>query len=117
MSLVRADGILRVPRLKEGFHEGESIQIELLRSREELEDTLVCIGSHDLTLDLLMNYLKSLPGQGTISSAHVGSLAGIMALRKGEAHFSGIHLLDTESGEYNQPYLKRLLPLLYKKVK
>lgn len=110
MSLVRADGVLRVPRLQEGYHEGEPVQIELLRSLQELEQTLVCIGSHDLTLDLLSSYLKAKTGYGAVASAHVGSLAGLLALRKGEAHFAGIHLLDPESGEYNRSYLERFLP-------
>ncbi|KLU59971.1 molybdopterin molybdenumtransferase [Peptococcaceae bacterium CEB3] len=110
MSLVRADGILRVPRLQEGFHEGEPVQVELLRPLEELEETLICIGSHDLTLDLMDSYLKMNGRHGALASAHVGSMAGLMALRKREAHLAGVHLLDPESGEYNRPYLERLLP-------
>lgn len=109
MSLVRADGILRVPRLQEGFHEGETVEIELLRPFEEIEDTLVCIGSHDLTLDLITSHMK-VRGNGGVASAHVGSMAGIMALRKGETHFAGIHLLDPQTGDYNHSYLKRFLP-------
>lgn len=110
MSLVRADGMLRVPRLQEGFHEGETVPVELLRPVSELEETLVCIGSHDLTLDLLSSHMKARGGQGGIASAHVGSLAGILSLRKGEAHFAGIHLLDPKTGEYNRSYLQRFLP-------
>jgi putative molybdopterin biosynthesis protein len=110
MSLVRADGMLRVPRLQEGFHEGETVPVELLRPVSELEETLVCIGSHDLTLDVLSSHLKAKGGQGGIASAHVGSLAGILSLRKGEAHFAGIHLLDPDTGEYNRSYLQRFLP-------
>jgi len=110
MSLVRADGMLRVPRLQEGFHEGETVPVELLRPVSELEETLVCIGSHDLTLDVLSSHMKAKGGQGGIASAHVGSLAGILSLRKGEAHFAGIHLLDPETGEYNRSYLERFLP-------
>ena len=110
MSLVRADGMLRVPRLQEGFHEGETVPVELLRPVSELEETLVCIGSHDLTLDVLSSHMKAISGQGGIASAHVGSLAGILSLRKGEAHFAGIHLLDPETGEYNRSYLQRFMP-------
>ncbi|MDP4161016.1 MAG: substrate-binding domain-containing protein, partial [Bacillota bacterium] len=110
MSLVRADGVLRVPRLQEGFHEGETVPVELLRPVSELEETLVCIGSHDLTLDVLSSHMKAKGGQGGIASAHVGSLAGILSLRKKEAHFAGIHLLDPETGEYNISYLQRFLP-------
>jgi putative molybdopterin biosynthesis protein len=110
MSLVRADGILRVPRLQEGFHEGETVAIELLRPVSELEETLVCIGSHDLTLDVISSHMKARGGIGGIASAHVGSLAGILSLRSREAHFAGIHLLDPETGEYNHSYLQRFLP-------
>ena len=77
---------------------------------QELEETLVCIGSHDLTLDVLSSHMKAISGRGGIASAHVGSLAGILSLRKGEAHFAGIHLLDPETGEYNRSYLQRFLP-------
>lgn len=109
MSLVRADGILRVPRLQEGFHDGDIVEVELLRPLEELEKTLVSIGSHDLTLDLITSHLKA-SCYGAVASAHVGSMGGIMALRKGEAHFAGIHLLDPKTGDYNQSYLERFLP-------
>lgn len=110
MSLVRADGILRVPRLQEGYHEGQPVEVELLRPLDELEKTLVSIGSHDLTLDLITSHLKKNGRSGAVASAHVGSLGGLMALRKNEAHFAGVHLLDQDTGEYNSPYLKRLLP-------
>lgn len=110
MSLVRADGIIRVPRLQEGFHEGATVEVELLRPLEELAQTLVGIGSHDLSLDVLTDHLKRSGGTVTIASAHVGSLAGLLALRKGEAHFAGIHLLDPDSGEYNLTYVNRFLP-------
>ncbi|MGI6603969.1 MAG: substrate-binding domain-containing protein, partial [bacterium] len=33
-----------------------------------------------------------------------------MALRRGEAHLAGTHLLDEASGEYNVSYLERYLP-------
>jgi putative molybdopterin biosynthesis protein len=54
--------------------------------------------------------MKAKGGQGGIASAHVGSLAGILSLRKGEAHFAGIHLLDPDTGDYNHSYLQRFLP-------
>ena len=45
-----------------------------------------------------------------VSSSHVGSMGGIMAVRRGEAHAAGIHLLDTETGEYNKSYIKKYFP-------
>lgn len=110
MSLVRADGVMRVPRLSEGYNAGEEVQVELLRSLAEVRETAVAIGSHDIALDVLANYLRQIYPQATLSSAHVGSLGGLTALRRKEAHLAGVHLLDEESGEYNVPYIKRLLP-------
>ena len=45
-----------------------------------------------------------------MSSAHVGSMGGIMAIRRGEAHAAGCHLLDTENGEYNLSFMKKYFP-------
>lgn len=110
MSLIRADGIVRVPRLTEGYGAGEVVTVELLRPLEEIRETTVIIGSHDLTLDVLANYLRLLYPRASLSSAHVGSLAGLNALKRGEAHCAGTHLLDEETGEYNVSYIRRLLP-------
>ena len=109
-SLIRADGIVRVPRLSEGYGAGETVTVELLRPLEEIRETTVVIGSHDLALDVLGNYLRLLHPRASLSSAHVGSLAGLGALKRGEAHLAGTHLLDEETGEYNITYIRRLLP-------
>ena len=45
-----------------------------------------------------------------MSSSHVGSMGGIMAIRRGEAHAAGCHLLDTETGEYNRAFIKKYFP-------
>ena len=109
-SLIRADGILRVPRFLEGYEAGAVVPVELLRNVREVENTTVIIGSHDVSIDILGNYLKQMYPGRSLSSAHVGSLGGLLALRRGEAHLSGVHLLDEETGEYNIPYVEKLLP-------
>jgi len=109
MSLVRADGIVRIPANSEGLAAGSLVEAELLRHRDSLEHTIVCIGSHDNALDVLGNFLKKRHPELSLSSAHVGSLGGIFALKKGEAHLAGSHLLDEETGEYNVSYLKKHL--------
>jgi len=109
MSLVRADGLVRIPRGWEGLQEGQKVPVELLTSLEEIENAVVAIGSHDLALDILANYLHKQYPRRSLSSSNVGSLGGLLALKKGEAHLAGSHLLDEESGEYNVPYVKRLL--------
>ena len=61
------------------------------------------IGSHDLILDVLADQLP-------IASGHVGSMGGLLALRKGECHLAPIHLLDPETGVYNTSYVKKYFP-------
>lgn len=109
MTLVQADGILRVPRFAEGFEAGSVVTVELLRTRREIEETIVVIGSHDLALDIIANFLRLKFPEATLSSAHVGSLGGLLAVKRGEAHAAGTHLLDEETGEYNIAYVKRYL--------
>ena len=109
MSLVRADGFVRIPAMSEGLAAGTDVDVKLLRSKDDISNTIVCIGSHDNTLDVLANFLKKRYPKLSLSSAHVGSMGGLSALKRGEAHLAGIHLLDEETGEYNVPFLQKLL--------
>jgi putative molybdopterin biosynthesis protein len=108
-SLSRAEGIIRIPSLSEGIVAGEEIEAELLVDPEEIASTIVIIGSHDITLDVLANEMRAADRGVRIASGNVGSLGGLMALQKGTAHVAGSHLLDPETGEYNIPYIKRYL--------
>src|SRR5690606_10092380 len=108
-SLVRADGILVVADDREGVEEGEDVSVQLLKPLEDIKTAAVATGSHDIVLDLVSSWLRRRGERWTLSSAHVGSLGGLAALRRGEAHLAGVHLLDPETGEYNLPYVRRYL--------
>jgi molybdenum cofactor synthesis domain-containing protein len=108
-SLTQATGFLRIPDTVEGVTESDSHAITLLTSRRGIERTLVVVGSHDMTLDLIANLLKECDPQINLASSNVGSLGGLLALRKSTAHLAGSHLLDTETGEYNISYINRYL--------
>jgi putative molybdopterin biosynthesis protein len=108
-TMVKADGILRIPASAEGLNAGEEVEIELLRSREEIERTILASGSHDLSLSILEDCLKRREPRARISATNVGSIAGLVALGRGEAHVAGCHLLDPLSGEYNLADVRRLL--------
>ena len=110
MSLVRADGIIKVPRLSEGVEMDVPIEAELLKPLNIIEKAVLMCGSHDLTLDVVNDLFHRIYPGYSLSSSHVGSLGGISALKRKEAHSAGIHLLDPETGEYNVSYIKRLLP-------
>ena len=107
MSLVRADGIVTIPRFSEGVDAGEQVEVELLRPLESLDTTIVAIGSHDVTIDLIASELRRADPRMTLASSNVGSLGGLLALRRGEAHLAGTHLLDEATGEYNVSFARR----------
>ena len=109
-SFMKADGMLEVPQGTEGYTAGEEIRVRLLTEKQQLKNTLVVIGSHDPLLDELADLLHREDRRFFLSSAHVGSMGGIMAIRRGEAHAAGIHLLDTETGEYNRAYIRKYFP-------
>ncbi len=109
MSLVKADGIVQIPRFSEGHNAGETVTVELMRPLATIDSTIVVIGSHDMTLDLLADRLRQGHPRRTLSSAHVGSLSGLLALQRGEAHLAGSHLLDEATGDYNVDSIRRLL--------
>ncbi|MBW1710869.1 MAG: molybdopterin biosynthesis protein, partial [Deltaproteobacteria bacterium] len=108
-TLTRADGIIRIPADSEGVGTEETVKAELLRPLEEIEGTLVIIGSHDNTLDVLADFLKRRDFSIALSSGNVGSLGGLLTLKKGFCHLAGTHLLDTETGAYNVSYIKKHL--------
>jgi len=109
-SLVQAEGLAIVPDMDEGLDPDTAVRVELLVPPDEVERTVLAVGSHDLALDLLACHLADSPGGARLASAHVGSLGGLRALAQREAHFAGTHLLDPETDEYNVPYIRRVLP-------
>jgi putative molybdopterin biosynthesis protein len=108
-SLTEADGIIRIPNHVEGINDNETVSAELLRSLPTIRRTIVIVGSHDNSLDVLKNQLKSSHSELTLSSSHVGSMGGLMAIKRGVCHLAGTHLLDTEDGSYNISYLAKYL--------
>ncbi|MBM2832230.1 MAG: molybdenum cofactor synthesis domain protein [Dehalococcoidia bacterium] len=67
-------------------------------------------GSHDIAVELLASHLSSLHPDIRLTTSFVGSLAGLMALEYRDADIAGAHLMDTESGEFNVPFIRRLMP-------
>ncbi len=109
-SFMKADGMVEVPQGREGYAAGEEVRVRLLTGKQQLKNTLVVIGSHDPLLDELADLIHREDRRLVLSSAHVGSMGGIMAVRRGEAHAAGIHLLNTETGEYNRSFVKKYFP-------
>ena len=110
MSLVRADGLAHIPRFSEGVEAGSSVEVELLRTLDEIDRTIVAVGSHDLVLDLIASRLSVSDSGVSLASSSVGSVGGLLAVNRGEAHLAGSHLLDEATGEYNISFVQRYVP-------
>ncbi len=107
-TLARADGLVVIPALSEGYAKGAPVECELLRSEREVRNTILITGSHDVALDLLASEVHASSPDLSVASTHVGSMAGLAALREGFCHMAGSHLLDPETGEYNWRYVRQL---------
>ena len=109
-SFTKADGVLIVPQNCEGIEAGEEVEIRLNKPLCEIENTLIITGSHDPLIDEAADFLARKGAPFRVCSTHVGSMGAVYAVRDGLAHMGGIHLLDTESGEYNKSYVEKYLP-------
>jgi putative molybdopterin biosynthesis protein len=106
-SLSMADGLLVIPSGVQGLEEGKKVEITLLRNRSEIDQTILCIGSHDLILEKIMDFLSRLDRR--FVSINVGSMGGLIALNRGESHMAGSHLLDPATGDYNFYYIRKFV--------
>lgn len=107
-TLVHADGIALIPRGIQGLEAGDEVEVKLYRSQKDIDRTIFAIGSHDMTLDILAEFLVKKSRR--LVSVNAGSQGGLVALRRGEAHFAGSHLLDPQTGIYNKSYIHQYLP-------
>ena len=109
-SFMKADGIVEVPEGCGGYRTGTQVRVRLLTPRQELERMLVATGSHDRVMDELSDLMERSGSGFALSSSNVGSMGGIMAIRRKEAHIAPIHLLDETTGEYNTYFVKKNFP-------
>lgn len=107
-SLSRANVLITIPRFSEGARAGARVTARALRPAAAIERTLLAVGSHDVALDLLAGRLAA--DEIDLVSAHVGSIGGLVALRERAAHLAGTHVLDPESGSYNEVAVRRYGP-------
>lgn len=108
-SFVKADGIIDVPQNSEGYEAGAAVKVRLLRDVDQIKNTVVVTGSHDPLIDEVAELLSRKHKGSRVASSHVGSMGGIMAIKRKEAHLGGIHMLDESTGAYNVPYIKKYL--------
>ena len=109
MSLVKADGFLKIPRLTEGIESGTNVDVILFNNNNDISKSIFLAGSHDPSIDLIISKLYAEHGIRLISS-NIGSIGGLLALKRKEAHIAGSHLLDEKTGSYNISHINSFLP-------
>lgn len=106
----KVSGYIDFPEDVERIPAGSSVKVLLRDSMEQIKNTLLFIGSHDPLVDEISKILVQRNSKYILSSAHVGSMGGIQAIRRGEAHLAGIHLLNEKDGSYNQSFVMKYFP-------
>lgn len=106
----KVSGYIDFPEDVERIPAGSSVKVILRDSMEQIKNTLLFIGSHDPLVDEISKILVQRNSRYILSSAHVGSMGGIQAIRRGEAHLAGIHLLNEKDGSYNQSFVTKYFP-------
>jgi putative molybdopterin biosynthesis protein len=105
----RADGFVRIERNTEIVEADRELEVTLIGRELPVAD-LVVIGSHCAGLDAIASALSR---RGIrVKLFAVGSQGGLAAARRGECDVAPIHLLDAESGRYNETFLGEGLRLL-----
>lgn len=109
-TMTKAQAVTQLPPEAEGMESGATVTAELLVDAGELARTLVCVGSHDNTLDILADMLMRGDPPMRLASSHVGSMGGLIALKNNAAMLAGSHLFDPATRDYNFPFLAKYLP-------
>jgi molybdate-binding protein/DNA-binding transcriptional regulator YhcF (GntR family) len=74
------------------------------------EHVIRFVGSHDPSISMLAEQVKTLAPGYTMPITFAGSLGGLIALAERQADVAGSHLWDAETDTYNAAFVRRLLP-------
>ncbi len=109
MSVVKSDGYALIEKNREGVDSNEIMDVQLNKPISRIKTTLLAIGSHDLIMDVISNLFEQNSQPYHLSTVHIGSYAGLLALSRRESALAMTHLLESD-GSYNTNSVKRLFP-------
>lgn len=108
-SAVPADGLIEASGNNTwGRNRERKVRIRLLRSREQI-DREIAVAGCDPSIYLTGEHLQRAHHASSLVGWTLGSVAALEALKRGEVHIAGLHLVDARTGESNLPYLRRHL--------
>ncbi len=87
---------------------GSPVRVRLLRDRRTIDQEIAVAGC-DPAIFLAGEYLRRQREKTTLVGWTLGSGAALDALKRGEVHVAGLHVVDPKSGESNLPYLRKHL--------
>ncbi|MBY0596470.1 substrate-binding domain-containing protein [Bacillus bingmayongensis] len=93
-----------IKQMKTGKVQAASMKLE----KKHRESSCV-ISGQELTLDMLAKHLEKLLPSSSMLRAYQGSLMSLIKMSQGEGSIVSLHLFDGDTGEYNIPYVKRIL--------
>ena len=85
-----------------------SNSMEVQNKIEKNNGFVIC--GQDIMLDILSRYLQQHSKGVHALRSYIGSYNGLYALYNGNVQIATAHLWDGETGEYNLPFVKRMLP-------
>ncbi len=104
-SMAEADGIAILSEESYEFQKNDSLHVWIKKETSHTGKILYQ-GSNDPGIDLIQGRISCYGGELLVRSS--GSLGGLAALQRNEAHIGATHLVDPESGEYNTPFIDQL---------
>ncbi|MCL1876198.1 MAG: molybdopterin-binding protein [Synergistaceae bacterium] len=104
-AIAEADGVSVLPASQIECQKGARIKVYFTR-RIEWSKRILFQGSNDPAFERLGSYVRKYGGE--LVTRSVGSLGGLAALSRGEAHVASCHLFDGESGKYNDSYIEKM---------
>ena len=84
-----------IPQNSEGIEAGELTKVRLLKDKSLIDNTLISIGSHDILMDIVSDIIARNYNNIILSSTHVGSMGGLLALKRNETITFGLLTLYT----------------------
>ena len=107
--MIPADGLIHNPvSSRPKGRVAPTVPIELLHGRQSIEEAIVIAGC-DPAMYLAAEHFRHFGEGASVIGWTLGSSAAIQALKRGDVHMAGLHLIDDRSGESNLPYLKKHL--------
>lgn len=96
-----------ITEMKTGKIQADSSSIQVIDQTNKSHSCI--INGQDLSLDMLTKHLENHLKAPNILRAYQGSLTSLIQMYQGKGDIVSLHLFDGDTGEYNIPYVKRIL--------